>query len=105
MTARGPHGSEGAANDGNQPPQSHGGYVPPPYLPKFYLGILSAVLLGNALSVTVLFPFLGLLVEHLGMTSDRRKLGSSAPFSAFPCGTPAYLLTQNNADEMWQVDH
>lgn len=49
-------------------------------LPVRELITLSITMLSNSLNISVLFPFVGLMVEHLGMTEDRRELGGSTSF-------------------------
>ena len=48
-----------------------------PPLPVGQLGILAIAMFTNAFMLTVLFPFVGAMVETLDLTHDKRELGES----------------------------
>ena len=47
---------------------------------RWKLVVFSCAMLSNAISVANVFPYAPLMVEHLGMTHDRRELGFYAGF-------------------------
>ena len=43
--------------------------------PTVALGLVAIAMFTNAFSLTVLFPFIGAMVQQLGLTDDPRELG------------------------------
>ncbi len=54
----------------------HGAQQDGEKFPKVALGLVAIAMFTNAFSLTVLFPFIGAMVQQLGLTDDPRELGT-----------------------------